>query len=147
MEEALEDAFLLCTEARRDYENDPTDERHEEYMRAREVFRKCVIVEQLSSLTKLITYYKDISTALIDLWTEMATIDRWLRMENLNSPLPKNFIKDLSVPYLGNKKPLCGTTAEVPSFNFSRRYSADAQRVWDDTYFYHNDFEREFEYR
>ena len=142
-EETLNAAFKECVNARRDYEGDPTKEAREKYLDMRGVFRKLIIVHQLEELSKLSDVYQTLTDALVETWEGMATIDRWLRIENLESPLPKHFIRDLRVPSLGGKDVLCGTTAKVQGFDFDRRYSEDARKVWDDTFYCRDDYDTE----
>ena len=142
-EETLNAAFKECVNARRDYEGDPTKEAREKYLDMRGVFRKLIIVHQLEELSKLSDVYQTLTDALVETWEGMATIDRWLRIENLESPLPKHFIRDLRVPSLGGKDVLCGTTAKVQGFDFDMRYSEDARKVWDDTFYCRDDYDTE----
>ena len=139
MDDDLQDAFDLCVEARRQYENEPTDAMHSNYLECRGYFRSLVISEQRMSMARLMGHYKELSRALVDCWLNMATIDRWFRLENIESPLHKDFISTLKIPHLGNREPLCGTKTEPPPFDFGQRYSEDARRVWDNTYYFHND--------
>ena len=142
-EKTLNESLKRCVEARRDYENDPTKEAREKYLDMRAVFRKLIIAHQLGELCKLSEVYQTLTDALVDTWEGMATIDRWLRFENLESPLPKHFIRDLRIPSLGDKDGMCGTTAKVQGFDFDMRYSEAARKIWDDTFYYRNDYDTE----
>lgn len=142
-EKALNATFKRCVTARRDYENAPTEEAREEYLDMRGVFRGLIIAHQREELAKLADVYRTLSDALVETWEGMATIDRWMRLENLESPLPKHFIRDLRVPSLSDKDGMCGTTAKVQGFDFDMRYSEAARKVWDDTFYCRNDYDTE----
>lgn len=143
MEDTLEKSFALCVDARRELEESPSAETYDAYMECRTLFRLGIIAHQQGELAKLCANYNELAKALVEVWEGMATIDRWLRLENLNSPLPKNFIKELRVPHLGGKAALCGMTHKVQGFDFDQRYSEDARKIWDNTYHYNQDFDRE----
>ena len=142
-EKALNAVFKRCVTARRDYENDPTKEAREEYLDMRGAFRRLIIAHQREELSKLSDVYQTLTDALVETWEAMATIDRWMRTENLKSPLPKHFIRDLRIPSLGDKDGMCGTTAKVQGFDFDMRYSEAARKIWDDTFYYRNDYDTE----
>ena len=63
MDDDLQDAFDLCVEARRQYENEPTDAMHSNYLECRGYFRSMIISEQRHSMAKLMGHNSKILDA------------------------------------------------------------------------------------
>lgn len=143
--ELLQEAFEDAVQVRKALEDNPCPKTREDWAVARGVFRMQVVKQQTGNLNALRAEYFQLAGALKLVWQEMATVDGWLRREGLQSPLPKGFIKSVRLPAVSGKDTdfLCGTEANKTHFDFENVYSRNARLIWDDNFWYRNEYSTE----